>query len=332
MKHRGASRESTVGTRRSRKVWVDAAGVVRYHTTSMARVSLARVRRAGVKNQVFEQIRDRIVERTWLPGSKIPSENALAEALGVSRAPIREALQMLASLGLLDIRHGGGAYVREYSGEVFLNPLLPMLALDSPDILHVLEYRKIVERGIVSLVVERAGEAEIVELEQAFRAMEAHTSDPHAFAQADLNFHLALAKATGNPVVRKVTAVITDILKVSMYGIVDSLGTKDGLYYHRRILDAIKAGDGPKAESLMEEHVERTIQRLKSKVGWPILPASGYQPAVVTRAQGRAPSDSRRRARLAAPQGAGAAETVPGFSNNGAGRKARAGSKTDGTA
>ncbi len=233
----------------------------------MTRVRLEPVRRASVKDQVFEQLRDRIIERKWPPGAKIPSENALAVALGVSRVSIREALQMLASLGLLETRHGGGTVVREFSGEIFLNPLLPMLALDTPDMLHVLEYRKIVEKGIVSLVVKRAGTADLEALEDAFRAMEEHKNDAHAFAQADLSFHLALAKATGNPVVMKVNAVITDILKVSMYGIVDSLGTKDGLHYHRRILDAIKAGDGPRAESLMEEHVERTIRRLKRNKG-----------------------------------------------------------------
>jgi GntR family transcriptional repressor for pyruvate dehydrogenase complex len=246
---------------------LDDIGLVRYHTTSMTRVHLTRVQRAGVKNQVFEQLRDRIMDRTWPPGAKIPSENALGVALGVSRVSIREALQMLASLGLLETRQGGGTYVREHSGEIFLNPLLPMLALDTLDILHVLEYRKIVEKGIVSLVVKRAGNAEIEELEYAFRAMEGHRNDARAFAQADLSFHLALAKATGNPVVMKVNAVITDILRVSMYGIVGSLGTRDGLYYHRRILDAIKARDGPRAESLMEEHVERTIRRLKRKHG-----------------------------------------------------------------
>jgi len=233
----------------------------------MARVHLTRVRRAGVKDQVFEQLRNRIMERKWLPGAKIPSENALAVALGVSRVSIREALQMLASLGLLETMQGGGTHVREYSGEIFLNPLLPMLALDTPDILHVLEYRKMVEKGIVSLVVKRAGSAEIEGLERAFKAMEGRRNDARAFAQADLNFHLDLAKATRNPVVIKVNAVITDILKISMYGIVDALGTKDGLYYHRRILDAIKAGNGPRAESLMEEHVERTIRRLKRNKG-----------------------------------------------------------------
>ncbi len=233
----------------------------------MTRLHPTHVQRTSVKNKVFEQLRDQIMERAWLPGAKIPSENALAVALEVSRVSIREALHMLTSLGLLETRHGGGTYVREYSGEILFNPLLPMFALDKPDILHVLEYRKIVEKGIVSLVVKRVGSAEIAELEDVLRTMEGHKNDAHAFAQADLSFHLALAKATGNPVVVKVNAVITDILKVSMYGVVDLLGTKDGLNYHRRILDAIKAQDGPRAESLMEEHVERTIQRLKCMRG-----------------------------------------------------------------
>ncbi len=233
----------------------------------MTGAALTPVQRSGVKHQVFEQLRDRIMQRTWPPGAKIPSENALAQALGASRVSIREALHMLSSLGLLETRHGGGTYVREYSGEVFLNPLLPMLALDTLDILYVLEYRKIVEKGIVSLVVERAGDPEIAELEDAYRAMQATRNDPKAFAEADLRFHLTLAKATQNPVVAKVNDVITNVLKVSMYGIVGSLGAKDGLYYHRRILNAIKARDGSEAESLMEQHIERTIQRLKRKRG-----------------------------------------------------------------
>src|SRR5450631_868230 len=231
----------------------------------MKKQTLTRVRHVGIKNQVFAQLRDRILGGTWPPGGKIPSENALAEALGVSRVSIREALQMLGSLGLLESRQGGGTYVREYTGEVLLNPLLPYLALAKLDILHVLEYRKIVEKGNVSLAVKRAGSTEIEELERALRSMEAHKNDPRAFAEADLSFHFLVAKATANPVVMKVNAIIADILKTSMYGIVESLGPKDGLFYHRKILDAIIDRDVPLAESLMEEHIERTIRRLKCK-------------------------------------------------------------------
>jgi GntR family transcriptional repressor for pyruvate dehydrogenase complex len=155
--------------------------------------------------------------------------------------------------------------VREYTGTIFLNTLLPSIALDKLDILHVLEYRKIAEKGNVALAVERAGSAEIEELERSLQTMEERKGDPRAFADADLSFHLLVAKATGNPIVMKVNAIIADILKDSMYGIVESLGPRDGLYYHRKILDAIIDRNVPLAENLMEEHVERTIQRLKSE-------------------------------------------------------------------
>ena len=118
----------------------------------MEKLRLVRVQRSRVKNQVFEQMRERILDRTWQPGTKIPSENALAGALGVSRVSIREALHMLVSLGLLETRHGGGTFVRENTGESLLDPLLSSLVLEELDILHVLEYRKIAEKGNLSLI------------------------------------------------------------------------------------------------------------------------------------------------------------------------------------
>ncbi len=82
-------------------------------------------------------------------------------------------------------------------------------------------------------------------------------------APADLEFHLALARASKNPVLVKVNSVIHDVLSASWEEIVRTLGTRDGLHYHPRILDAVKARDARAAVALMEEHVARTIDRLK---------------------------------------------------------------------
>lgn len=221
------------------------------------------VRRAGIKQQVFEQLRNGIVRGTWPPGARLPSENELVTTLGCSRISVRGALQMLASMGLVEIRHGDGTFVRSYSGEVLLSPLLPMIALEHTDIQHVLEYRRIVEPGLVALAVARAGDAEIAELECACKALRASTQDLRAFARADLDFHMALARASKNPVLVKVNSVIRDILSASWEEIVRTLGTRDGLRYHPRILDAVKARDARAAVALMEEHVARTIDRLK---------------------------------------------------------------------
>jgi GntR family transcriptional repressor for pyruvate dehydrogenase complex len=224
---------------------------------------LRQVRKTSVKQQVFEQLRDGIVRGTWPAGTRLPSESGLGAKLGCSRISIRAALQMLATLGLVETRQGGGTFVRPYSGEVLLSPLLPMLALQRTDLLHVLEYRQIVERGCVALAVRRAGPPEVAELERACAAMRASTGDLEAFARADLEFHLALSRASKNPVVVKVTSVIRDILSASMEEIVHALGTQDGLYFHHEILQAVKARDAAKGAALMEEHVNRTIDRLK---------------------------------------------------------------------
>ena len=223
------------------------------------------VRQARVKQQVFEQLRNGIVRGSWPAGTRLPSENELTVKLGCSRISVREALHMLASLGLVETRHGGGTIVRPYSGEVLLSPLLPMIALERTDILHVLEYRRIVEPGCVALAVLRAGEADVVELERACRSLRASAQDLNAFARADLEFHLALARASKNPVLVKVNSVILDVLSASWEEIVRALGTRDGLHYHRRILEAVKARDAVAAVALMEEHITRTIDRLKEK-------------------------------------------------------------------
>lgn len=216
-----------------------------------------------MKQQVFEQLRNDIVRGTWPPGTRLPSENELGVKFGCSRISVREALHMLASLGLVEMRHGDGTFVRPYAGEVLLSPLFPMIALERTDIHHVLEYRRIVEPGSVALAVARAGDAEIAELEKACDTLKASTQDLDAFARSDLEFHLCLARASRNPVLVKVNSVIRDVLSASWEEIVRTLGTRDGLHYHHLILDAVKARDSRAAVALMEEHVARTIDRLK---------------------------------------------------------------------
>jgi GntR family transcriptional regulator, transcriptional repressor for pyruvate dehydrogenase complex len=205
------------------------------------------------------------VRGAWRPGGRIPSENDLAEGMGVSRVSVREGLQMLVTLGLLETRHGEGTFVREFTGEAYMNGLFPVLALGKTGLFHVLEYRRIMEKGAAAIVAERATEETVRGLEACYATMEACRGDNNAFAIADLDFHLFLAKATGNPLIIKVTDIIRSILTVSMESIVLALGVEDGLIYHKKIIGAIKARDPALAERLMEEHVDRTIRRLRDE-------------------------------------------------------------------
>ncbi len=225
------------------------------------------VRKESVRGQVFWQLRDQVLRRTWPPGSKLPSEHELARTMGVSRVSIREGIQHLVSLGILETRHGEGTFVRELSGQVNFNALIPLLILDEIDVLHVLEYRRIVEKGTAALAAERASDQDLVDMEAVYDQMVQFQDNIAEFARADLEFHLVLAKATGNPVLIKVNNVLRSILEVSMENIGSVLGMQDGLHYHRLIIEAVRARNAEAAENIMQEHVVRTIERLKASAG-----------------------------------------------------------------
>jgi DNA-binding FadR family transcriptional regulator len=227
------------------------------------------IKKKSVRGQVFLQLRDQILRRTWPPGSKLPSENELSKTMGVSRVSVREGIQHLVSMGILETRHGEGTFVRELGGgaQVHFNALLPLLVLDDIDILQVLEYRRMVEKGAAALAAERASDEDLAEMEAVYGQMVQFRDNVAEFARADLEFHLVLAKATRNPVIIKVNNVLRSILEISLENIVSTLKMVDGLHYHRLIIDAISAHDAEAAESIMQEHMDRTIVRLKAEAG-----------------------------------------------------------------
>lgn len=208
---------------------------------------------------------EQILKGEWAPGSKIPSENELSKLLGVSRISIREAFQRLVSLGILETRQGDGTYVKEFSPGVYMNSLIPLCVLDPVDLMEVMEYRKITEIETSGLAAERATEADIKELQEIYARMQASQDDVAAFAAEDLNFHLAIAKASKNSLIIKVNQIIKNILSVSMSDIVSSLGTNMGLYYHEHLIDAVVHRDRELAKKLMEDHINRTIESLRER-------------------------------------------------------------------
>lgn len=215
--------------------------------------------------QVFEQMKNQILSGAWQPGSKIPSENQLSKMLGVSRISIREALQKMAALDLLEARQGEGTFIREAGADQRMNPLIPLMLLGKNDINDVLEYRRIIETGIIALVVERATADDIEELHGLLQRMRKVQGTIEEFAACDLEFHIALARMTRNPVIIKITSVIKDILSSSMADVVDVLGVQLGLHYHAQILAAVRSGDKKLAQKVMAEHIESTIKGMMDR-------------------------------------------------------------------
>lgn len=227
---------------------------------------MEQLKRESVSDQIFEQIKEQIVQGKWKPGMKIPSENKLTKMLGVSRISLREALQKLITLGILETKQGEGTFVKKVTGDTYMNSLLPFFMLDKPETINILEYRKIVECGVVSLAVEKATKEDILMLEQNVKKMEKNINNTEMHVEADVNFHIALAEITRNSVIIKVSYLTMEAMRKSMEDLYSPLDIKEfGLKYHKEIVNAIKERDKIKAQELMEEHIMKKIETLKKK-------------------------------------------------------------------
>lgn len=208
-------------------------------------------------SQVFEQLKDQIIAGKWKPGFKIPSENELTKILNVSRITIREALQALVALDLLEKKRGRGTFVKNSFIESFLSSLLPVIQFDRSQAVYMHEYRKIVEIGSIELVVGQASAEDIQRLRDILEEMRKYKDNSlEKFALEDLNFHLALSQITKNPVIIKATFLIKDFFRDHLIKVVEGMGTESGLYYHGKIIQAIEDKDRKKARQLMKKHLE----------------------------------------------------------------------------
>jgi GntR family transcriptional repressor for pyruvate dehydrogenase complex len=184
---------------------------------------------------------------------------------GVSRVTIRGAIQQLEILGLVETKHGGGTFVKEFSLAESVDSLHPLMRIQkNQDLITVLEYRKIIEKGIIGLAVGTTGPEDIAFLEETYTVMERDVYHGADYIEADLAFHRRLAEITGNSIIIKVYEFINGILSMAMNDIVHLLGRSIGLTWHRKIIDALKRGNKGECETLMEEHIEETIRAMKT--------------------------------------------------------------------
>jgi DNA-binding FadR family transcriptional regulator len=196
---------------------------------------------------VAERLRRSIALGEVLPGERLPAERRLAEQLGVSRLTVRAALRSLQEEGAIVTRRGA-------AGGAFVTARAP--AVDARRMLEVFEFRLAVETAAARLAAGRRTPADLDLLTAHGHALE-RSADAGAFRRADSAFHLAVADAGGNAMLR---ASIEDA-RAAAFEAFDALpfrllraSTAQG---HAAVADAIARGDGAAAERAMAEHLAR---------------------------------------------------------------------------
>ena len=203
---------------------------------------MTRIAPTALYQEVAERLRQRIFAHELTPGTWI-DEQKLAEQYGISRTPLREALKVLASEGLVQLKPRRGCYVTEISRQD-LDDIFPLMAL--------------LEGRCAADAVSRAKPIEIRELKKIHDSLETAARDGRidAFFEANQAFHKRIQELANN---RWLLSVIQDLRKVLKLSRLHSLSLEGRLQQsldeHRAIMAAFEAGDAVKAEQLMHDHL-----------------------------------------------------------------------------
>jgi GntR family transcriptional repressor for pyruvate dehydrogenase complex len=196
----------------------------------------------------------------------LPPERELAERLGVSRPVIREALQVLSVRGLAQIKPGCGTFVCEPSAQGTAAQLELYFQLKHcPNALRdFFEIRRLLEVESAGLAAERATTDDIAVLLDSVGEMAEHLDSLTEFIQADLSFHMSLARAAHNDYIQLLLGSISGLWSQAISLSANAPGALvAGLTHHREILRCITCGDAPGAREAMTSHM-CTAQELTS--------------------------------------------------------------------
>jgi len=222
--------------------------------------------RAALPKKIAEKVLSLIKEKHLGPGDKLPPERELAAMMQVSRPSVREALQALSILNVIEIRQGDGTYVTSLEPELLVEPLDFVFSLDNSTLLELFTARKILEVGIAAIAAERITAEEITALETCLeKSIEAAANkDYQAFLQTDLDLHRIVVTASRNPFLNRLMDSISQLGQASRQRTVMIPNLPgETVEDHRAIVAALKAHNPEAAQQAMLQHLNNVEQALK---------------------------------------------------------------------
>jgi len=218
-------------------------------------------------SELIDRLAGEITSRRIAPGARLPTEQAMMAAFGVSRTVVREAVAALRAEGLVETRQGVGAFVaRDVQRRPFRIDPAEMRSIG--DVLHVMELRTGVEVEAAGIAAERITAPMRSRIERALLAIDAALARGEAAVDEDFAFHQAIAAATQNPQFTRFLEFLGRFL-IPRQSVRTGLKRPQDLKAylariqaeHRRIYEAIRAGDATAARQAMRGHLMRSRRR-----------------------------------------------------------------------
>jgi GntR family transcriptional regulator, transcriptional repressor for pyruvate dehydrogenase complex len=229
-----------------------------------------RRRGAGVTDEAIERIRELIASGEWGPGTRLPREADLAKQLGLSRNSLREAVRALSLARVLEVRQGDGTYVSSLEPGELLEPTLSATyLLRGRTVLELFEVRRMLEPEAAARAAQVADAGVIAALRRELERMVAAGDRADELVEADAAFHDVIAGAPGNGVLQALLrSLSTRTVRARLWhGIADRGALDLARDEHRRIYDAIVAGDADLARAATLLHIVTNETWLREHLG-----------------------------------------------------------------
>lgn len=211
---------------------------------------------------VVNSIKDLLLTKKVMPGDRLPSEAELCKLLSVSRGSVREAMKILAALGIVDIRRGDGTYISTGGGKVIFDPLLFNMIVSQPQFVDIKDLRVILEKGVARLVIEHADNDDLARLRDCFLRTQAlkerEDRNYDELLAIDLEFHALLGRACKNGPLETIYGFVMQYFKpyIAQSLHKQSAFSRESTEAHEKILLAIEARDCEAAEKAVESSTE----------------------------------------------------------------------------
>ncbi|MCI0419657.1 MAG: FadR family transcriptional regulator [Acidobacteria bacterium] len=217
-------------------------------------------------DQAQQQLESLILEGSFAPGDRLPSEKEMSLKLGVSRSVIREAVGQLIAKGLVETRTGSGIYVRHLGPHLVTEPIHLLLRSRGLTTDQILEVREVLEVKIAGLAAEHAAASDLEAMQETIEALKTKKLTAGEFAETDVAFHSRLAAAAGNPLFSVLADSINDVMinvRLRSFSVDGPRTLERAAYYHSHILDRVKARDVEGARRAMQEHLVEARDTLR---------------------------------------------------------------------
>ena len=234
---------------------------------SLVHLELQALPRGTAVGEVVKQLTGLLTRGDLEPGSRLPPERQLSEALGVGRSAVREALAALEILGIVTVRPGSGTYLRESTSELLPTTLSWGLMLSAKRTAELIEVRGGLEIQAATLAADRISDEELARLRSYVEIMHDNLDAVDVFIEADARFHLQIATSSGNVVLRDLLQSVRSLLRLWVERALQNVQQATDAYEeHLAVLDALEARDPERAAAAMQAHMRTAAARVEHAV------------------------------------------------------------------